>query len=42
MSDFDRELDEVIQAIKISIDATDPKEVELIANLYKAIELIGG
>ena len=36
------ELEEVINAIKASIDATDPQEKEIIASLYKAIELIGG
>ena len=35
-----QELDKVINAIKVSIDSTNPEEVELIADLYKAIELI--
>lgn len=33
-------LDDVIRAIKVSIDATNPDEVALIANLNKAIELL--
>ena len=34
------ELQKVIDAIKVSIDATDPYEVLLIANLNTAIELL--
>lgn len=34
------DLDDVIQAIKVSIDATDPCEVSLIAHLNTAIELL--
>lgn len=34
------DLDDAIQAIKVSIDATDPCEVSLIAHLNTAIELL--
>lgn len=34
------ELQKVIDAIKVSIDATDPCEVSLIAHLNTAIELL--
>lgn len=34
------ELEAIVQAIKVSIDATNPDEVALIANLNKAIELL--
>lgn len=30
----------VIQAIKVSIDSSNPEETALIANLYTAIELL--
>ena len=34
------ELEAIVQAIKVSIDATEPSEVEIIANLNKAIDLL--
>jgi ArsR family metal-binding transcriptional regulator len=34
------DINDVIQAIKVSIDATDPSETSLIAHLNTAIELL--
>jgi len=31
---------EIINAIKVSIDSTNPEEKEIIANLWRAIELL--
>ena len=34
------EIKRIVQAIEVSIDATNPEETQLIADLYKAIDIV--